>query len=345
LPRPSTVLGLGCVLWLATGCCCPPTHARALAGVTQRESAAPLQTPTAISAAAADSVTEAEFRDVDFHVAPGVVLGIRHLRGRMLPTPAGSPVIFDDKTSFTIELTWAEVALDTSSLAHLMNEHVFHYRGAPLRDLSFSTRGNELVQRGILHKVVDIPFEIRAGVSLTPDGMIRVHPTSMRICSIDGTGLMKALRIDLSDLLDARGARGVRVDGNDLLLDADELLPPPRIRGRLTSVRVEPGRLVQVFGDSATAATLPVLAAPPSAAANYMYFRGGTLRFGKLFMVRSDMRILDLDPGDSFDFSIDQYEKQLVAGYSRTRPDLGLDVFMPDLAEVESGGIAASAHP
>jgi hypothetical protein len=76
-----------------------------------------------------------------------------------------------------------------------------------------------------------------------------------------------------------------------------------------------------------------------------MYFRGGTLRFGKLFMVRSDMRILDLDPGDSFDFSIDQYEKQLVAGYSRTRPDLGLDVFMPDLAEVESGGIAASAHP
>ncbi len=325
VPRPWGGIGAAILLFLATGCCCPPSPARAAVPIA-RASVALDSAPGAVADEADDSVTRAEFRNVDFHIAPGVVLGIRHLRGRMVGRAPRAPIIFDDKSSFTIDIGSGEIALDTTSLARLMNEHVFAYRGAPLRNLTFSTRGDQLVQRGVMRKGVDIPFEIRARVSLTPDGLIRVHPTSMKICSIDGGGLMKALRIELADLLDLRGARGVRVDGNDLLLDADELLPPPRIRGRLTSVRVEPGRLVQVFGESGAAE------APPAAeGGNYMYFRGGTLRFGKMFMVHADMRISDLDPADPFDFSLDEYERQLVAGYSKTRPDLGLEVFMPDL--------------
>ena len=289
------------------------------------------EVPNAVSAASTDSTTQTAFRNVNFHVAPGVVLEIRTLRGSMPSTTPGQPVVFDDKRSFVIRIASAEVALDTTSLAHLMNEHVFAYKGAPLHHLSFSTDGEQLVQRGILHKVIDIPFEITAQVSVTPGGLLRIRPTQMKICSLDGQGLMKALGIRLADLLDLERANGVSVSGNDLLLDPDRLLPPPAISGKVTAVRVESGKLVQVFGSS----TEPALAPPDSTASNYMYFRSGTLRFGKLFMVQADMRIIDLDPSDPFDFSIDEYDTQLVAGYSRNQPDGGLEVFMPDLDSVQ----------
>lgn len=343
--RTSRALPALTVLALAVGgCCCPPAP-RAIAEVASSAGALDVETPGAVRDATGDSVTQTAFRNVDFHIAPGIVLGVRQLRGEMVSATPGMPIVFDDKRSFIIRLTHAEVALDTESLAHLMNEWVFAYKGAPLRGMSFSTSGNELVQRGVLHKVVNIPFEIRARVSLTPAGHIRIHPTSMKICSIDGSGLMRALDIQLADLLDLSKAKGIRVEGNDLVLDPDQLLPPPAIQGRLTAVRVEPGRMVQVFGDEAAAARLPPIVPPDTAAPNYMFFRRGTLRFGKLFMVAADMQIVDLDPGDPFDFSIDEYNRQLVAGYSKNQPDLGLEVFMPDLADVGSGGSRVSNAP
>ena len=69
-----------------------------------------------------------------------------------------------------------------------MNTYVFAYQGAPLRELAFTAEGTHLIQRGILHKGVDIPFEMVADVSATTIGEIRVHPVSMKICSINGKG-------------------------------------------------------------------------------------------------------------------------------------------------------------
>jgi len=61
-----------------------------------------------------------------------------------------------------------------------------------------------------------------------------------------------------------------------------------------------------------------------------MYFRGGTLRFGKLTMNNADLRIIDASPKDIFDFSLDHYNSQLVAGHSKNTPNFGLVVVMPD---------------
>ena len=144
---------------------------------------------------------------------------------------------------------------------------------------------------------------------------------------------LRALRIDLSDLLDLSKAKGATVRGNDLLLDPNHLLPPPMIRGRLVGVRAANGQLIQSFGrdTAAKSGTAPVALTPPDhSAANYMYFRGGTLRFGKLAMLGADMQIIDLDPRTPFAFNLDRYQQQLVAGYSKTGFDLSLQVLMPD---------------
>jgi hypothetical protein len=108
------------------------------------------------------------------------------------------------------------------------------------------------------------------------------------------------------------GANGVTVDNDDLLLDPALLLPPPRIAGKLTRVTIENGLLVQQFG---TPKAAPLT--PPRNVTNYMFYRGGTLRFGKLTMQDTDLLLVDANQKDAFEFSPERYNDQLVAGYSK----------------------------
>src|SRR4051812_6209494 len=333
---PPRRLTVGLCLSLTTGCCCPATFKTSTLGVTTGSPVSIVSTPLPPQLLeASDSITQTEFHSVDFEVAAGIVLGIQYLRGVMTSTGHGAPIVFDDKTSFSIGIDTAEVGLSTEVLNHLMNEYVFAYRGAPLRNLTFSIVGTQLRQSGILHKGVDIPFELTATLSATSNGLIRVHPTALKICSLNGAGLMRALGLQLANFLDLSKAKGASVQGNDLLLDPNHLLPPPTIHGRLVAVRVSNGQLVQSFGHDPSASSGTALAAltPPDAeAANYMYFRGGTLRFGKLAMVRADLQLVDLNPSTPFAFNLDHYQGQLAAGYSKTGLDLSLQVFIPDYA-------------
>ena len=41
-----------------------------------------------------------------------------------------------------------------------MNSYIFAYPGAPLKHLKVHTSGSQVVQSGVMHKIVDIPFEI-----------------------------------------------------------------------------------------------------------------------------------------------------------------------------------------
>jgi len=123
--------------------------------------------------------------------------------------------------------------------------------------------------------------------------------------------------------------RGVRLEGNDLILDPAPLLPPPRITGRVTEVQVQGDRILQVFG------TKPPTGAASPHSGNYMAYRGAQLRFGKLTMSDTDLVLIDMDPQDPFDFFLEHYKKQLVAGYTKTTPDFGLRVFMRDFNKVQ----------
>jgi hypothetical protein len=124
-----------------------------------------------------------------------------------------------------------------------------------------------------------------------------------------------------------KGAPGVEIRDDDFLLSPDRLLPSPRIAGRLTAVRLEGNRIVQTFGSPAKGAAAAI---SDGGARNFIHYRGGTLRFGKLTMSDADMQLIDADPRDPFDLFPAEYVKQLVAGYSKNTPSGGLRVYMPD---------------
>jgi hypothetical protein len=45
--------------------------------------------------------------------------------------------------------------------------------------------------------------------------------------------------------------------------------------------------------------------------------------------------LMDVTPADPFDFAIDHYNEQLIAGYSKMTPSGGLCVHMPDYSKLK----------
>ena len=297
------------------------------------EPAVPAEAMAALPAptyAAARAPTKVFMRNVWFRIDHDAYLDIHSMRGELGSKKAGTPLNLDDKRSFVMKVDQAKIGMRASSLDVLMNRYVFGYAHAPLHNLQVEPTGKQLRLSGVMHKLIDIHFTMWADVSAS-NGLIRIHPTKIQTFGISGIGLLRTVGMTLEKLLQMPSERGIVARGNDLLLDPQRALPPPQVDLRLADVRVEDGELMMFFDAGRHA---PELALPHPNEKNTIYFRGGTLRMGKLLMVDADMQVGDSDPSDPFDFYIDRYNDQLVAGFVRNQPNYGLLVFMRDFSDV-----------
>lgn len=282
--------------------------------------------PVGAAAQEAGTPVQVQMRHTDFHVDSSIVMRIDFLRGELRPTKAGHAPYFDDKQSFLLNIDSARIALAPSQLGTLLNRYTFDYPGAPIRRLKVSVEKGQVRQRGTLRGV---SFNILADMSLTKEGELRLHPTSVKAVGIKVGGLMKFFGLHLEKLVKLRGVRGVRIEKDDFYLNPPELLPPPLVKGKVGGVEVTDSAMVLTFQPQDSGA-VKLLKVPEVKSENYMFYRGGVLRFGKLTMHETDLMIVDAEPKDPFDFFLDHYNAQLVAGYSRNTKDHGLIVMMPD---------------
>jgi hypothetical protein len=267
---------------------------------------------------------EVEMQNVDLHVTADVTLHVTHLRGRFEPVSRDVPYL-DDKASYAVNVDTGVVAIDLASLNALMTRTLEgDASNVDKLKISVDEKGN-LKQQGVIDKAVDIPFTVKAGVEATPDGKLRVFTKSVKGFGMPMKPLMKVFHLEVDDLLHVKPGKGVTVRDNDLILDPATLLPPPSIRGNVTAARIENNAVVQTFGDGA-----PRHLSPKAVSPNYIYWRGGSLAFGKLTMTSTDLELVDMDPKDPFDFSVERWNDQLVAGYSKTTASRGLKAHMPD---------------
>jgi hypothetical protein len=264
-------------------------------------------------------------RNVRLHPAPGVVLDVARLRGRLVATKGSLPV-FDDQQSFHIDVEGAALSLDAPSVTALVN-HVFAYEGSPLSDLKVEFADGRIEQRGKLRKGIPIPFTVEATVAPS-DGDVRLHPVKVRAAGIPSTKVMDFFGIELDDLIRVRAGRGISIRDNDLFLAPSRMLSAPEVRGRVSGARVADGRLWLVLGSADRIRASDAKAA--AAEGNFIWFRGGRIRFGRLTMHDADLRLIDADPRDAFDFDAALYTEQLVAGYSRNTSSGALRTYLPD---------------
>jgi hypothetical protein len=276
-----------------------------------------------------------EMKNVHLHADDGIILDVAYLRGQMISRKEGQPPAFDDPTSYVLRVGAADVSMDLTSLQNLLNERIFTGPHAPLTDIHVKLADDGRLQTsGKLHEGVTVPVSMKASVGAAPDGRLRLHVEAEKALGIPTTGLLAVFHLTVDDLVSLKNQRGVQIDGNDIFITPGLVVPPPELRGKLATVEIKDGRLVQTFvRDPAIATPLH----PPTAAPNYLYFSGSVLRFGKLTMSGADLQIVDADPSTPFDFFPREYAKQLVAGYSRTTASGGLIAYMPDYSEAVKG--------
>ena len=274
-------------------------------------------------------------QNVALRIDEKTTMGVRELHGEVIATTPDHIAVLDDVNSFHIRVTGGTVALDGEAVTALLNNVVFNYRGSPIRRIRVTIGNGEVVQRGVMHKGVDIPFEIHSKPQLQSDGRLRFHPSKMKIFGgVNGLALLHALGIHMEKMLNLKGSKGASVQGDDIILDPVSIIPPPQVVGKLASVTVEGNLLVQSFERLPDDAVFGTRVRPDDGVRNYVFFRGGHLRFGKLTMTDTDLLIRDADERDPFDLFIRKYNEQLVAGATRNLPNYGLRTLMPDYAKL-----------
>jgi hypothetical protein len=241
-----------------------------------------------------------EMRNVALHLADGVVLGVTSLNGEFVSRSAAEPPIFDDPKSYTLRMKVADVTMDAASLTALLKQTLAS-NPSPLSNVTLTIEDGRVRAKGTLKKGVSVPFTMTASVAATPDGLLRLHAEKVKAVGVSVKGLLDLVGLDVADLMKMPAGSGIRADKDDLLLDTAVMLPPPRMDGRLTAADISGGRLHMRMAGPAQPpprqATLPL----PSAR-NYLYFFGGSIRFGKLTMSDADMQLIDADPATPFDF-------------------------------------------
>jgi len=253
-----------------------------------------------------------------------VAVEIRSLDGELVPFGKNEFPVFDDKDSFNLRISTAEIAIDSSNLANVLNSYVFARPHSPLTGLSIVVEKGRLKVKGQLHDKGDIPFEAEGILTPTADGKLRLHSEKIKAMHVPVKGLMDLFGMDLGGLIKEGKVPGVRAEEDDLILDLEQILPPPHIEGKVVSVRIEGEKIIQVFGGSDAKPVKNIRSG------NYMAYKNNRLRFNKLVMNDADLILIDMDPGDPLDFYLEHYKEQLSAGYTKTTLDSGLRVFIKD---------------
>lgn len=274
--------------------------------------------------------TEVEILDVQLRLFADARIHVIRLVGTVTSVHGGEAVALDDKQSYTIAVEGAETRIAWADLSAVLNEYTFAFDGAPVGDLTIDREEDEdqldqVELRGDLESALGLRFEIEGIPEVTSDGRIRIRTTSVQALDIPVEGLMHALGLDAADLMGNLEERGIDFEGDDLILDASRAFPPPRMSGRVAAVHVEEDGLRIALGDPDKAPALD--------RANHLWFRGGTIRIGRMTQTNADLRIVDADPDDPFDFFPDRMNDQLAAGYAKMRADGGLTMFVPDFDE------------
>jgi hypothetical protein len=282
-------------------------------------------TGTAVPSTPESTPTAVYAHNLMLRKGPDFRIYVPWLRGNMVRTRRNVNPTFDDPESFFLEIKTGVIRANIGDIGNFLNAGV---ADSPLRDIKLLADGDHIKLRGTLHKLISMPVELLGDVAATPDHRIQVHITKLSVLKLPLKGLLGGLNISVSDLFHPKGIPGIVVSGNDIFFDTLKLLPPPHIHGQLSKVRVVSPDIEEVYGDAEEAVTRV------EQWRNFLRLNDGTIDFGKLTMHHVDLTMVDLSNDAWFDLDLNNYQNQLVNGYTRMTPEAGLLIFMPDLDEL-----------
>ena len=179
---------------------------------------------------------------------PSFRVYVRWIRGQMARARRGVNPSFDDPESFSLEVKTGVIRANIGDITNFLNANGI--ANSPLKNVTLSGDGDQVKLRGTLHKLISLPIELLGTITAVPDNRIQMHVTKLNVLKIPLKGLLGGFHIDISDLFHSQGIPGIEVSGNDIFFDTHRLLPPPHIRGQLTSVRIINPDLEEIYGNA-----------------------------------------------------------------------------------------------
>ncbi|MGB8479139.1 MAG: hypothetical protein WCE63_09895 [Acidobacteriaceae bacterium] len=287
-----------------------------------------------------DRVVHVHMQSVLFRVMNDVVLQVGSLDGVLAPSRKNEVVSLDDKNSFSFKVQQATTSISSTDLTALVNDFILPRAKTPLKNLSFTFNPDQSIQvKGDIHKLVDVPFSGTASLRVTPDGNMRMHLANLTVAGVIHQDMLDALGIKISKVAQPKRKQSFQIEGNDIVFPIDQMFPPPHVSGQLHDINISGDKLNLMFGtDKQPREQGQSTAEKPSVTTgSYIYFCGGTMKFALLTMSPVDLELVPLKPDlhKRFEFSVDQYYQQLVAGYSKSLLNKGLLVYMEDDREIQ----------
>jgi hypothetical protein len=117
-----------------------------------------------------------------------------------------------------------------------------------ITDLAVETSGVEMKISGHVKKVIPVHFEIKGPVSLTQNGFIDLHESSMKVDRLSMKGLSEMLGMDPEHMI-GDSSKGLEGTKNDILFDPNALWGMS-VHGKLTGVKIVNDGLMLVYGTS-----------------------------------------------------------------------------------------------
>ncbi|CAN0620154.1 conserved protein of unknown function [Burkholderia multivorans] len=282
-------------------------------------------------------------RDVDFRIVGNLGFYVHQLSATLAPTQAGAPIVFDDPTSFGIDVHRGTVTLDSTKLTALFDTYIFGYRHAPLRKLVVTAGDGVIHLRGEMQRDGWVPFSLSGTLAIRDGNQLVFHPSTVQVSGVDAQAVMRAANVRMSDLLKV-DTPIAQLAGDDLVMSVDRLMPPPRLKITIAALRVTPAGLDLTLDDGSHAG----FAMPPDAPQHAMYIRGGDVKFMRSMPMNADILIGPVEPrtaGRPFVFDLYHYREQVSAGYFNFDENGAMAIRMPSYTGTATDAANAAPAP
>ncbi len=280
----------------------------------------------------AGRVTGFYTKNVIYRVDEDITIGMPNLNADIQVYEPNQPFIPANREDYVVRIHTGDMVIDQDAMAKIFNKYELTYPGCPLSNLSIEAKQGKLKMSGTLRKGIPLPFEMEGSLRPNGNGQVVLTPDSVKSAGIPVKGLMNLIGLEVASLMNSRPNGGMKIDGNDIIIYPDKLLPAPAISGFVSGVRVEPGKVIMVFDDQVRRDVPPL---PEPWAQNWILMHGGNVLINSHLILDASLHMIDLNPKDPMHYYMPLYREQLEAGFTVATRNSTI-AYLPDLYDIHA---------
>jgi hypothetical protein len=269
---------------------------------------------------------------------------VKKLNGKVIPGKPLKKVIFDDISSFFVDIYNADVEIDAPAIDHLFNQYVFNFKERPLKNLKvqfieFEKNGQLIpglkitgnMKLGIEDLKTWIDFKMISELKLDQEKNAFI----LKADSIESLGnpytktVMGILGVQMDMLLKIPPGKGVQTKGNRMFIYPFIIFPPPAMQGRISHSRINlKNKSLEIKISRKEKLHFPTIQSK-----NFIQLKNGIVSYQRLVMNDADIIMLDKDLSDPFEFHMLNYIHPLKKGMSKIQSNGSISVYLPDYSD------------